>query len=500
MAEGPMHEPKLAALRAYANGALRPAGRARLERHLETCATCSEALLGFRRFQVLAAAANDASKTSDDLPAIDWQRMESALRSEEARARRRKQLQTIGWIGAGLAAATWLAIALQPRAPQAEREVPRPVRPEQAQQPAPSAPQLQAVLTAIVGTPQAIDQAHGSTPLTLTSRPLEGWTLETGPGSEVHIALAETGAFVLRENSRLVLRVLRPGQVELGLVHGAVVSQVLPRKPDERYDVLANERLVRVHGTRFGVEAAAASLAVQVDEGVVQVLDADGALLAEVRAPQRWVQDGSAQRSRRGTERLPHPRSLALEQLDWPALVVPVWPSVVQWQIDGADIAASDQLQMRVPPGKLPIVGRFADGRSMRGELWVDAMGARFDPSGLRMVPTGTAGAAASASPPALDSESASAVIRASQPALQRCYERSMRGQAPGAASIVRVRLRIEIDARGSVHAVDLADGDATAPPDLTACIRRVARGWRFAAPGGSGVTFEAPLRFRPLH
>jgi hypothetical protein len=495
MTDARVHEPKLAALRAYVAGELRPAARERLERHLAACETCDVALVGLRRYAALAPI-------DDALPSIDWARMEAAIDREEVRAARLRRTRTLSWIGAGLAAAAAVLIALRPPSPVAERAAPRP--PAQAShapavEPA-TAARLRAMVSAIVGSPRASDAMHASTPLTLDAQPLEGWTLETGAGSEVHVALAGAGAFILRENSRLELRALRPEQVELVLVRGQVVSQVLPRRAEQRYEVLAGDRRVRVHGTRFGVASAPESLAVQVDEGVVDVLAGDGALLAELHAPQRWIQEGArAGRLRRAAERLPHPRVLEAASAQWPVLAVPAWPAVVQWQIDGADTATGDALQMRVPPGRVPIVGRLADGRTLRGELSADAVGARVDPAALRLVTPDAPAAAPRDSAGSLDSDSASSVIRASQPALQRCYERSMREQAPGAASIVKVRLRIAIDARGGVRSVELEGADA-APADLAACIRQVARGWRFAAPGGGGVTFEAPLRFRPLH
>ena len=493
------HEPKLAALRAYAAGALRAPGRARLERHLAQCATCAEALEGLGRYRKLAPAAEADALVPAALAAIDWARVESAVALEVARAARRRRIRTLSFVGAGLAAAAWLAFGLRAAQPVARVEAPR--RSDALEHTArPTLAPLRAEITAIVGTASATRVGGRSEPITLDSLPAEGWTLETGPGSELHVALAETAAFVVAAETSLTLHVLRQGQVELGLTRGAVTSQVLPRKPGEGYAVLASGRRVRVHGTRFGVESSAQELAVQVDEGAVDVLSADGELLVALQAPQRWVQEVDAPgHARPVANGLRRPRQAVAGSAAWPAFTVPVWPSVARWQIDGADVPATGELRMRVPPGQLKVIGQLADGRSMRGELRVDALGARFDPSALRFVPAPkSAAAAAPTASGGLDSASASSVIRMSQRALQRCYERSMRDQPPGAASIVRLRLRIALDSRGAVRELVFADGDL-APADLIACVRRVAHAWRFPAPGGSGVVFEAPLRFRPL-
>src|SRR3954463_13092500 len=80
------HQPKLAALRAYAEGRLRPPARARLERHLATCATCRDAQRGLQRYARMAGDARE-----HELPAIDWTRIEAALRPEAARLARRQR-------------------------------------------------------------------------------------------------------------------------------------------------------------------------------------------------------------------------------------------------------------------------------------------------------------------------------------------------------------------------------------------------------------------------
>src|SRR5204862_5109252 len=106
---------------------------------------------------------------------------------------------------------------------------------------------------------------------------------------------------------------------------------------------------VAVRGTRFGVEREGARLAVQVDEGVVQVLAADGSLITELRAPERWS-EGIAQPV---ATRLHRPLEKATGGETWPALRIPAWPHVVAWELADADFGAAAELSMRLPAGKL---------------------------------------------------------------------------------------------------------------------------------------------------
>jgi hypothetical protein len=145
---------------------------------------------------------------------------------------------------------------------------------------------------------------------------------------------------------------------------------------------------------------------------------------------------------------------------------------------------------MRVPIGDRDIRALLDDGRRMRGRVHVDALGARFDPRSLVLV----APAPAEPPPSAPDPAQAAAVIRAAQPDLQRCYERSLR-QRPGGA--LRARLLLRIDARGDVRQIELK-ADEAVPELLSQCIEALALRWQFPAPGGAGITFEAPLRFQP--
>lgn len=484
MAEARAHEPKLAALHAYAEDRLRPASRARLERHLARCAICREAQLGLARYAQLLEATR-----AHDVPAIDWARMQPVIDTETARLARGLRLRRIVPMAMALAACAALLLARGMREPEPQQaRAPEPA--PAVVQPAPVA--LLASVTALAGHVSATDAQGHAVALTLDSRPTQGWTIETGADAEVHLLLPETAALVVPAGSRLELHRLHAGDVELALLQGQVVSHVHKLGAGERYDVLAGDRRVAVRGTHFDVERHDAGLAVQVDEGVVQVLAADGSLITELRAPQRWS-DGAAQPI---ATQLHRPLEKAPGNAAWPALRLPAWPHVVAWELADADFGAGAELSMRLPAGRIELFAHLDDGRRIRGEVTLDAVGARFDPRQLRW-PREAEPATAPREP--LDGNTASAVIRAAQPELQRCYERSMRGQLSGSPSLLKVRLRIDIDARGKVRRAELI-GTEQPQGSLGACIQQVASRWAFPAPGGGGLTFEAPLSFRPLH
>jgi len=483
MAEPSAHEPKLRALAAYREGKLGRVPRAAVERHLAACAVCREALAGLRRFAALAPAARAAAT-----PEIDWARMELPLQRAAVQLRRARRWRRAVLPALAVAAACLLVVLASreresrpvvvavPRAVPAVREV---------------APLLSLRIAAIVGQAHAIDAAGRRVPVNLDTRPGERWTLHTEPGSELHLVLEGTAAVLLAGDSQLELGRAREGAVELALARGRVVNVVRKLGASARYTIAALGYEVAVRGTHFSVEHDRQGLlAVQVDEGSVAVLR-DGALVAELVAPQHWLQASGVAPSTGGA--LARPREPLQGFEAWPALSVPVWARVVSWEIDGTRIGAAGELTMRVPGGDHDLTALLADGRTMRASVHVDPIGTRFDPRALRMTEA-PGDRAPEAAPP--DAGVAAAVIRAGLPDLQRCYQRSLRNQASGALS---ARLQLRIDPRGRVREAKVS-ASAELPPILTDCIRSVATRWSFPAPGGAGITFEAPIRFQPRH
>lgn len=488
MSEARSHEPKLGALRAHREGKLSAAGRARIEQHLAGCETCCEARAGMQRYETLLGIARGAPA-----PELDFAHMDAVLAREAARLARKRQIQRVARPLA-LAAVACLAFVAM-RASREPAPSPRPAQPDLRAAPAvPSQARALAVhITAIVGAPRALDEVGQPVLLTLDTMPREGWILETPARSELHFVLEDGAALLIPAGARIRLDRVRPDEVQIALLRGRVVNAVQPLGPNRRYAIAAAGYAVEVRGTHFAVEHLEPGLGVQVDEGAVAV-SRGGVLVAEVRAPGRWRGAGALAAPGADERALRRPRAPAGAFETWPALQIPPWPQVVGWEIDGAALIAADELRMRVPPGALALQALLESGRRVPVQITVDPLGTRFDPRALQLRPRHRAG---SAQPEAgtPDAAQAAAVIRAAQPALQRCYERSLRRASHGA---LRARLRLQIDARGNVSRAELrAEQGLPVPATFAKCVRGVAQRWRFEAPGGSGITFDAPLAFQ---
>jgi hypothetical protein len=190
----------------------------------------------------------------------------------------------------------------------------------------------------------------------------------------------------------------------------------------------------------------------------------------------------------------PHVSASAWVSLPSPASV----PGLTGWELGGQAHSAAD-LQMRVPAGQLELTALLSRDRREIVRVTVDPLGTRVAPGDLAfarprepaesLLPGGEA--------PGSVVGDASAVIRAGTPALQRCYERSLKNESNGSLSL---RLAVVLDARGRVREVEssVAEGStAKLPRALAQCIRTTVSGFRFAPPGDDGARIEAPLRFQ---
>ena len=354
--------------------------------------------------------------------------------------------------------------------------------------PAPNAPAPEVLavrMGALVGEVRTSTEGGEARALAIEAVLREGASIETGPDAEAHLWIGATAALLLAPDSRITLLRLREQEIDIALERGEVISSVRPLGGG-RYAVHASGHRVVVRGTLFSVAQAEDALSVQVDTGAVAVLREE-AVVAELRAPERW---SSAEEAEHEAETLRSPHPWVEGAAGWPVLEVPTWPRIVRWEIGGTALPAAQSLRMRVPAGELEVGALLADGRRMVARITVDALGARFEPRALRFADAQPRAQAAGAP----DLAAAAAVIRAGQPGLQRCYERSLRNQPAGA---LRARLELALDGQGAVRRARLRS-DAPVPELLRDCVRNVAAAWRFPAPGGSGVTFEAPIRFQP--
>jgi len=173
-------------------------------------------------------------------------------------------------------------------------------------------------------------------------------------------------------------------------------------------------------------------------------------------------------------------------------LTLPALPGIESWELGGQAYAGGSGLRMRVPPGALELTAVLGGGRREIIHIEADAVGAQVTPKDLAFLQPEEP-----AEPAVPETEiDASKVILEGKPALQRCYERSLKNESSGAQAL---RLSISIDPHGRVRKVEpAAQGDAAKlPPELAQCIRTTVLTWHFPAPGGDGLTLTAPLRFQ---
>jgi len=109
-------------------------------------------------------------------------------------------------------------------------------------------------------------------------------TVRTGEGETLHLSLRGGAEVTVTSNSALVLDANERPTVS----KGEVVFRVAPQPPGRTFAVRASRYRVVVVGTRFRVRVNGSDAAVGVDEGIVEVWDADKRL-ARLRADESWA-------------------------------------------------------------------------------------------------------------------------------------------------------------------------------------------------------------------
>jgi hypothetical protein len=479
----PEHAPKVAALRAEAAGLLSGEGRARLLRHVESCEVCAEHLRGARRFHALVSRATGVPSFDSDTSA-----RRAVMRNRLAQRRTRIQ-----WGGVVVAAGVLLAVMLATRHNDElnARKAPAVGAPAREAAPVVESKLLAISITALRGDVRMIEPAHRERPLAMEDSVGEHSALRTGASASVDLALGDEASVHLAADSEVALDAVRSDRVALRLTRGELSSSVAKRSPQQSYEVIAAGHRVAVRGTLFAVRASAEhGVSVQCDEGSVEVLGPDGKTTL-LTAPASWNERTGAASG--PTPKLEAPKPYAVK--GGAVLTLPSLPGIASWEIGGQAQPASDLLKMRVPPGALDLVALLGDGRREVVQIQVDGVGAQVAPADLPFLKAPEA-PIATPTPGAESDIDASSVILTGRPALQRCYERSLKNESSGSQAL---RLSISIDPRGRVRKVEPASQKAgeTLPPELAQCIRTAVLAWRFPAPGGDGLQLEAPLRFQ---
>lgn len=452
------HEPKWRALVAYQEGSLSEAGRRRLERHLDECDVCTEALIRMDAYE----GVSDTIRETD--PQIDFPKIELAVRREAAaRARRRSLAFTV----LAAAAAIGLVVTIQQESPEPTR-VPIPGE-ALAVREAPSPTRIATVVA--VGGNARSDQGALFVGAVLE----EGDSVDLVDGA-VHARLDSDTGFALHGDARLVLAHVREDGVELDLQSGRVSNQV---RTGTVYAIAAGEYSVHVRGTVFEVVRNAGEVAVTVDEGVVEVRRGDE-VVALLPAPATWSSAADLEARAQGEVPIPRP-------LDGAELRLPASERIVRWEIDGSTFDALGELAMRVPLGPQTLVGFDEEG-----ERWV----AEIDmlPEGLRLEEASLEHDRPRPAVGYISPEAIQAVVRPHVRELQRCYERTLRRAHPELQGVFSLRVQVRHD--GTVGRVSVnTDGDS--PERFTQCLRIVARQWVFPEPeGGPRAYIDLPLNF----
>ncbi len=484
MSEAHTHEPKLQALHALQAQRLSEAGLARLRRHLAQCEPCSAALRGLRLHAALSADLRAST------PELAFGRMELAMRQHARQAAQRSRVLrfAVPVVGALAVAAALLLLVHRPvRTPQPQATHTVVASEVATREPVPL---LHAVVTALRGQASVSSAQLAAQPLGVDRVVNEGEVLALEANAELHLRLAEQTAIALQDGARVELRALRQGEIQLGLLSGSVTSQVHHLVATERYEVHALGYTVAVRGTHFLVSVANGQLRVVVEEGHVVVTDQNHQVVGDVVAP--GVFESGASKLGALATKLVKPRVAGVPGTLWPALVLPAWRNVAAWQVDGSTFAASAQLAMRVPTGELTLTAQLGDGQLRKTVVTIPPEGLRVEDDVLRRLTR-----VADDEPRELKPEAIMGVVQQGLPVLQRCYELGLK-QQPALSG--RLTLRIAVDGAGRVTRVAPRGDAGGVPEDLMSCIRAGVSRWRFPPTGGSGLTFDAPIRLEHQH
>ena len=551
------HAPKRMALEAYADGLLSDEGSARLERHLETCEICREALAQRRSYDELI----DASRAS--APTIDWERSSiDAVLSAEARRLIEAAADTSAtssstpppassedrgatvvalsrWrrpvAAAPLAAAALLLGVLWLSRPAPVAEAPstrdrigeRNADPSSESSPAAPTPLMGESFSGRVVAEIALGDAPDDSPDTpLRDSPVEtmlGAELHEGDvlharGRELHASFAPHAALRLRAGE-LRVEQARTGNGEspeaslfLGLTGGTVT--VVAPEPALDGDSDAPGDLA-VHA-RTRVEIAAAGYRFSSTSALFEVW------LDDTRVGVRVAPGGRVQIRRVQSDRAEASATEDVTELAGPG----EWSTALPGHVAAAD-PATEPASITTPLGleavaaiRVPVTlpaGTFSAGGWQIGQSRLPAGEARVAlPPGPQLItaldhhghpqeivleilpetPLAAEDVLArirAGRAGSLPPATIQEVIAPSRRQLGRCYELALRRNPDLGGH--QLRMRVRVNPRGRVANVRVTGRDAL-PADLQGCLRRVGSSWRFPEPGGS-LTFELPLDLR---
>jgi hypothetical protein len=473
------HEPKLAALTAYAEKALSPDGRARVEKHLARCAGCRRALATIDVYRATAAEIREGEP-----PELDWSRMELALaREARSSAEVEPARRTPSYPGRHHApvialAAAAAALFVIDAWPEGARPAPRRARPaavEIAQAPVPASATL--VLGTILARERGVER-----PVEIGDSLAEGTEIATSASSELHVRTGEESGAIVEASTDVVLAQLREDEVALELRSGSLTVSSRSFTSGARFVVLAAAYRIEARATRFEVELdgdwdsrspteRGDRVAVRLAEGEVLLHHPDGRVEI-LRAPATWPGAGGGV-SDVGT---PSPGGEAILRLEH--------GEIVRWEIGATSADGSGALAMAVRSGPIAIAGFDAHGRAFRTAAVVGADGLAIGGDTLVAEPPRI-------SQGYLPPSQIDAVVRPAAPRVEQCFDRALRldPRIPGGVYTLRFTVSME----GTVTRVRPL-GRVPVPAPIVACIEQQAARWTFPPPAGGPVQFDQPF------
>jgi len=465
-------------------GELGSAEIAEMEQHAATCKRCDRARVRVQRvsdtFPVIRQQASPELGWDGVRARIHWTiSKEKRDTASHPKLVRRRPLWPV--LAATALAAGVTGVYFVVRAPGASAPVVVPIAhaPE-----SPAAP-----LTALVSRLAGDVMIDGVRPADPFAKPLGvGTVLATGDG-RVDLQFGEASAFALGPRSTLELRSFDANTIAL-VVDGSVDLEVAPRKPGQRFLVIAGDRTIEVRGTRFAVKHDATGTLVSCQHGLVTVRDTSAPAVDTVEvatARKAFVPAGH-----HTTEA--HAVPLTADELVTLANATP-W-STPGWtpdlatrtapldvvaaaphravRVDGSELGAAP-FAMRVAPGRHTIEAADAYGK-LRKAGWIDVTAtkaAHFEALPIDDVPSAPVGNA-------IATRKRQLATGLDHARLRQCTRRLAKSGLTG----TYVTYEITVGAAGAVDVLNVVDTDL--PTETAACVHDALAAVHFVAGGAA--------------
>lgn len=459
--------------------------RSEMEAHARSCKRCERI-----RQRVTRASDSFAAIRTQSSPDVPWDAVRARVHwsvSTERRAALRQRRPAYGWLAG--AVATGVVVGLIVGVPSSRTPGPAPAAQRIAAPHTPGEPagSPAAPLVGLVNRASGDVLIDGVRAAELFARQLAaGNRIATGDG-RVDVQFGARSGFGLGPRSAVNLRRFDAEVVEL-VIDGTVDVDLAPRTGDQRFLVIAGDRLVEVHGTQLRVSHDSAGTTIACRHGLVTV--SDGITRLSIGAARRV--------------RIAHGRPLAGEPVvalttdelaalaQATPLTLPAWdpgdPAALLRSSAPLEVAAAGGREVRVDGvelGQAPLAVRVMPGRHTVEAA--DSVG-RFRRAGWVDVTAGSHSARLEI--PAEPAPGGGIAERRRQlragldkPRLRRCTRSIDKAGLTG----TYVQIELAVDAHGAVGFLNVIDTDL--PLTTASCVRDVLANVRF--PRGAAATWR---------